>query len=416
MVGFFILAIMVIAAIAIPLSIKSAQKTDESWSAAASRLGLVFKKAGFLQSRRIEGRIDDYPVLVDTYTVQSGKNSRTTYTRFRLNYPSIGLGLKLAEEGFFAGVTKFFGAQDINVGDAGFDQAVLVKGHHPDRVIDFLTAARRMRIQRFFSAHRGATIDDHGITWSTSGLIREPERLVQVVREVVRLGSHLTTDQKDRTLQVALEAQDDGRTEEAIQMLRENREQVSDGNGPIDPDEGMLEGELLYLTDRADEAREVFAQIRTEAPDDPEILEWADGLTDPVGRRGGEEVAGEQPVTDLDQETVCKQLFESGLTSYRITRTFEERFAGKTVQWSGTLRRVDPYTVDLVFDGGPGCRAMIAVHTIASTGYGDQVVTAIVRYPRDSLQVLAAREGETLSFSGELKKIDALMRNIYVQT
>ena len=159
-----------------------------------------------------------------------------------------------------------------------------------------------------------------------------------------------------------------------------------------------------------------YAMAQQVAPDDPEILEWADGLTDPVGRRGGEEVAGEQPVTDLDQETVCKQLFESGLTSYRITRTFEERFAGKTVQWSGTLRRVDPYTVDLVFDGGPGCRAMIAVHTIASTGYGDQVVTAIVRYPRDSLQVLAAREGETLSFSGELKKIDALMRNIYVQT
>lgn len=90
----------------------------------------------------MSGRYKGYTVEVYTFTKGSGKNS-STWTRFHVNFrKSLGLGLQLKRQGFFSGIAKVFGAQDIEIGDAGFDKAIVVKGARPERVREFMTQAR----------------------------------------------------------------------------------------------------------------------------------------------------------------------------------------------------------------------------------------------------------------------------------
>ena len=125
--GFVIVALIL--AIAIPLAIAHNKKTNLAWSDAARTLGLSYRPGGFMQSRRIDGQLNGLRVVVDTFTRSSGKHS-TSYTRYRISFPrSLGLGLQLKREGVLSTVTKIFGAQDLQVGDASFDNAMLVKGH-----------------------------------------------------------------------------------------------------------------------------------------------------------------------------------------------------------------------------------------------------------------------------------------------
>ena len=122
---------LVIAAVLVlvPVGIIQGQKTSKAWASAAQRLGLHFSPGSFMTPRRISGRTRrGFSIEVTTVTRSSGKSSQTD-TRIRVGRPRfLGLGLRLSAEGFFSGVTKLLGAQDIIVGDAAFDKSVVVKG------------------------------------------------------------------------------------------------------------------------------------------------------------------------------------------------------------------------------------------------------------------------------------------------
>ena len=411
---FFLLIAALI--IIVPITITQSRRANEAWSDAAEELGLTYRRPRWFQSRRMYRSIENAQVEVDTYTQRSGESS-TTYTRFRITFPSLGLGLRLKAEGFLSGITKFFGAQDINVGDGEFDKGVLVKGRDAQQVRNFLTPARRMRIRRFLQAHKGATIDDQEIKWQTRGVIRDPERIVHVVRGMVRLASHLTGDRSsDETLGKALQAQNEGRSEEALAFLRDaNQSNTDQQRTASEPEEQMLEGELLYLADRREEAREVFQRALRNEPTDPELAEWAAHVTETEHVAKDEQTSAD--TTDeggLDVETVCKALFGQQQMTFQISRQFEQQYAGRLVHWSGELRRVDRFSYDLVFGSGPGCKAVVTVSEIESAVYGDQNISAVVQLPEKSLEPLQKREGHPVHFQGRLKKVDALLRNIYI--
>lgn len=400
-----LLAVVVMALIFIPLSMLRSAHADEAWTTAAKTMQLHFQEGGLFQSRKISGRSGQFDVVVDTYTVRHGQHGSTTYTRFQVGYPSLGLSLELKEEGFWSGVGKLLGSQDITTGDPQFDQWMLVKGSRPERVREFLAPARRMRIYRFFRSYTGATIDDHKIGWRCTGVVLESDRLVNTVQAMIRIASHLTDRESDRVLQRAIEAQEAGRSEETVQLLAEHRKHSNSDS--LGPEEHLLEGEILSMADRAEEAADAFERAQSHAPDDPEIAEWI--------QRPAEVPASETPMSELDQEAVCRALFESNLSSYRVTQSFERRYAGKTIHWSGILTRGETFSYDLIFGNGPACRAVVQIYELSETGYTGQTVKAIVHLPADLFDQLRRREGETISFTGEMAKVDPLMRNLFIR-
>lgn len=394
------------------------KNANESWAKVGGELGLQFTPSSFGKSRELRGAVSGYDVRVDTYISGSG-NHRKTYTRFQVSYYTLGLGLQLQQEGFLMGVTKLFGAQDIQTKDRSFDSALVVKGHSPAAVRKFLTASRRMRLQRFFAMHSGAVVDDHSIRWSERGVITDSNRLRGIIHGIVRLAKELTEEEESPILAKVIDSQSHGRTEEALQLLTEHRQ----NSGDIGAEETVLEGELLYMAGRPDEAKEVFEVGRQQSPDDEELEQWYQGLagddlaatTNIQSPRPLPEEPAEADDHALSVATVCDCLFQDRLSSYQITRRFEEEYEGEQVRWSGELKRVESYSYDLVFGEGPGCRAVVSIANLASTAYGDQFVSAIVDYPESALDGFRGQIGTKVEFAGEMRKVDGLMRHIYIQ-
>ena len=418
----------------------------------------------------MSGELRGFRVKIDTYSQSHGKSS-TTYTRFDVSFPaSLGLGLKLTAEGFFSGIAKRLGSQDIEVGDAAFDPGVLVKGRNEAGVIRFLTPARRHRIQRFLTSHRGAVVHDRGLEWRTARLLRDTPTLTATARSMASLAWFLTGDRSpDERLERALEARSAGRPDEALAALGERtgrktgmRARPADSR-PVDPpdepaeevavedliavevpealpeepadpepsplqaehvpvEERVLEAELLELAGREEEARARYKEALAEAPEDPELLEWVSEATetDDAGapREASEAatpVAAPDPASAaLDVASVCQALFVDHTTSYRTNQLFAERYQDRTVRWPGTLRRVERYSFDMVFGHKGGTRAIVEVHQIKTGVFGDRQVNAVVQLPPEAREALRNVEGHPVIVEGRLVKVDSLMRNIYV--
>ncbi len=444
--GFVIVALIL--AIAIPLAIAHNKKTNLAWSDAARTLGLTYRPGGFLQSRRIEGRLKELRVVVDTFSRSSGKHS-TSYTRYRVDFPrSLGLGLQLRREGMFSSVSKFFGSQDIKVGDASFDNSMLVKGHNVHGIREFLTPARRLRIQRFITSRQEAVIDDSSIRYTKVGIVSKSSALVSAIQSMAQLGWLLIEQrEQDSQLQRAMQLQNEGDPESALRCLeaatRDTAAVATPGErfleNPID--EKRLQGELLYLSGDREQAHKTFQDVQHADPDDEEVGDWLDltketpeptttpeavassdavmsaepPVDQPVAQSGASET---EDVTDakvsVERDQFCDDLFAEDVRSFDVNTLFEERYQGRKVNWSGELTKVERNYSSFIFDQSGGTKVTFKIDERPSPYYGTQDVLAVVHLSEAEGEQLKHRIGQTIRFSGELVKADGLMRNVYL--
>jgi len=340
------------------------------------------------------------------------------------------LGLKLTPEGFLDGFAKLFGAQDVKVGDAQFDADVRVKGTNPQRIREFLTPARTFRLHRLLKSYPGLEINDDELRWDASGLFRDAWFLT---------GER----EQDRAMSLAIIAQDQGRPEEAIEFLESRRGSVEasvpdetpirreppprrlpeTAESPATPadvaeepfdaepvEERLLEGELLYLAGKRAEAKKVFDRALEGAGDDAEIRDWAERAS-----RTPVEVKPDPSVdVDLGAGAVCGVLFDPKNSSLDADRIFEERYEGRTVNWSGVLQKTESYSYDFVLGNGPGTKAVVEVYELPSALYGGKKVLAVVAFPEDAAGSLEDAGGKPLEFEASLLKVDGFMRNLYL--
>ena len=107
---------------------------DEIWSQIAEDIGGEFIDAGFWGKDVLRYRHGEWEILLDTFTVSTGKSS-TTYTRMRAPFINQdGLRFKIYREGFFSSIGKFFRMQDIEIGDAFFDDEFIIKGNDVSKI------------------------------------------------------------------------------------------------------------------------------------------------------------------------------------------------------------------------------------------------------------------------------------------
>ena len=108
--------------------LNSSKKRQQLYRDSAAALGLECFASGKYGVPRLMGRYRGHEVVVDQEIHGSGKH-KTTYTRFKAQpLKPLPMGLNVSKEGLGGKIGKFFGGQDIQVGDQRIDDALLIKG------------------------------------------------------------------------------------------------------------------------------------------------------------------------------------------------------------------------------------------------------------------------------------------------
>jgi hypothetical protein len=94
----------------------SFKKINTGWSQAAEELGLSFVPGNLLRGARIHGDLDGFVETTGSTT------SSHTSTRYRVDYPSVGLDFELRSRSMPYRAFEAFGPSDVLIGDEEFDE------------------------------------------------------------------------------------------------------------------------------------------------------------------------------------------------------------------------------------------------------------------------------------------------------
>ena len=338
------------------------RRVNPGWADAARTLGLRLKRASLTTKPRLWGRIEDCFVTVE---LRGGTlPSQKIFTRFRVSYPrSLGLGLRLLKQDPIMRLAQRRGyAQDIQVGDPAFDDAVAVRGADAARVVEFLTPDRRQRIRRFFESCPDAAIQDQVVRLQKRSRVTRSETVVATVRALAEIAQSLFPGPPVEARGVA-----------------------------VSP-EPVLEP----------------APAPTPAPPPREPAP----STDPPDAPVEPDVSVDSTVTDV--RSFCAALFEAADSTFDAERLFDERYRGDTVRWPGVLLRAENYHFDPVFGHEPGTRAHVEVFDFTSQFGSKQHVVAFVQLLEVAVRDLEPAIGTAVTVRGTLAKVDRLMRRIYL--
>lgn len=324
----------------------------EIWVEAAERLGFAMVGTGY-RGMAMSGSEGALQATVDVYSKSSGQ-SQSTYTRYRVAFPPLGLGLRLSRQGGWQGILKALGGQDVEIGDAAFDERFVVKADSPELARRFFTPERVGALNTLFDRHPGFTLSNDELRFETGGMAKDPERIVTTVNNLMTAA---------RTLQ---------------------------------PAENLGTVVVAESTTRPEELQRVFETIEEyaeEAANEP--LRDVEGAPEPPA----ETVMG-----------VASRLFGEHRLGFEVERIFTDEFQGRSVDWSGTVKRQAGLMATHVFEADNRTVLVLEVASLEDDLYGSTAIDAIVAFPSDA----APQPGETVRFTGRLIEVDGVSRDLYV--
>jgi hypothetical protein len=185
----------------------------EIWAQLSQEIGAEYEEGGFFKEGKVVLSHRQWEITLDTYTVHTGK-SHITYTRMRAPYVNRdSFRFNIYRRSIFSGIGKLFGVQDVEVGDAFFDDQFIIQGE-PEHLVRSLLINGMIRqlIQNQKDIHFQIK-DDEGLfkknfpegvdelCFEVVGIIKDKERLKSlfdlfslVLDELCRLGSAYETD------------------------------------------------------------------------------------------------------------------------------------------------------------------------------------------------------------------------------
>ena len=112
---------------------------EEIWRQIAADIGGEYIDGGFWKSGVLRYKHNNWEILLDTW---SDGNSGT-YTRMRIPFINKdGLQFRIYEEGFFSGIGKALGNQDIQIEDPRLDPKFIIQGNNVPKVKKLLRDAQ----------------------------------------------------------------------------------------------------------------------------------------------------------------------------------------------------------------------------------------------------------------------------------
>ncbi len=162
---------------------------DEIWTQIAADIGGEFIEGGFWGTDVLIYKHGEWQILLDTYIVSTGTSSHTV-TRMRAPFVNKDdLYFKISREGFFSSIGKFFGMQDIEIGDPFFDKQFVIKGNNQEKIKLLLDDSRIRELCQSQPRIHLSIKDDEGwfgtdfpegvdeLYFECVGVIKETERL-----------------------------------------------------------------------------------------------------------------------------------------------------------------------------------------------------------------------------------------------
>lgn len=111
----------------------------EVWQEVAEEMGFQFVDRGFFKSNQVIGKLYDWTITLDTYTVSTGKSS-TTYTRMRAPYiDKDSFQFKIYRKGIFSNLGKMLGTRDMEMGIPSLDENFIIQGNDEEKMKTLFT-------------------------------------------------------------------------------------------------------------------------------------------------------------------------------------------------------------------------------------------------------------------------------------
>jgi hypothetical protein len=349
-------------------------------------MGLDFVAGKGMSRPVLTGSVAGFPVMIDTYVQRSGNNS-TTYTRYRVTFPPLGMHLQLKRQGAFSVITKLFGQQDVEVGDDSFDDAFTIKTDDPARLHAVMTPSVRSGLTRLLASHPTAVITDNSAVITRARFERKPDVLRSTVQRLLATAQLLTDPSAGVSDSMVIDRQS-GELREVATRVRE----LIEAN-PKDVEARIFEVETLAAVGDDAAATASLAALEELAPADPDVQGWRDTLK-----------ANPSPVTkptgkaDTDAAAAAQDLFGGSELSFETRKRFDSEYAGRNVNWAGTVKRISD------------SRAVIAVATVKHDLYGNTEIDVVA----EGFTGISPTEDQRVTVTGTLATIDPLMRNIFV--
>jgi hypothetical protein len=164
---------------------------DEIWQQVATELG-ARHESDFWTGGKVEAEYGEWTITLDSYTVNTGKTQHT-YTRFRAPYVNPdGFRFGIYRKHLFTDLAKWLGMQDIDVGDAAFDEAFVIQGNDDQKVRALFADESIRRLvgsqpdvsfmvrgdQGWFSRIYPEGVDE--LYFQASGIVKEVDRLKEL--------------------------------------------------------------------------------------------------------------------------------------------------------------------------------------------------------------------------------------------
>jgi hypothetical protein len=168
---------------------------DELWQQLCAEIGADFIEGRLWKGSKVQAHVKSWTITLDTLTISSGDAStgtftNVTYTRMRAPYINRdGFRFKIYQQGFFSGLGKLLGMEDIEVGDPEFDDRYIIQGNNLGKVqLLFANPTIRQLIQAqpsmnlevkddegWFGTHFPEGVDE--LYFTVVGTVKDIERL-----------------------------------------------------------------------------------------------------------------------------------------------------------------------------------------------------------------------------------------------
>lgn len=181
-----VIAAMIGVAAAVFIALFLARNRRQAWESVARAYGLAFRPGSLFGSDpAISGIFQGVPVYCTVIYRGSGKN-RTAYTRataqFAVDMPG---GLHVGYEGLGATFAKFFGGQDIAIGDPDVDEALRIQAADESSVRALFSRPRAKRaIVRFVTGSGDTMITEAGAELEIRGHCSNASMLDSLLKTV----------------------------------------------------------------------------------------------------------------------------------------------------------------------------------------------------------------------------------------
>ena len=182
--------------------------TQEIWQQLCTQINARYIEGGFWKGDKVVATHGPWTITLDTYVVSTGK-ATIVYTRLRAPYVNPdGFRFTAYRKGLFSGIGKWFGMQDIEIGDAAFDQDFILKSNQELKMRELLAIPRIRELisqqpqiyfavkddEGFFSPSFPEGVDE--LYFLVVGIIKDIERLkllyelfAETLDQLCRIGS-----------------------------------------------------------------------------------------------------------------------------------------------------------------------------------------------------------------------------------